>query len=104
MLDAFLPDGKRVFPAPSRHRSAVRRCHSLKRKASTVIKYKASFLMTASRRRWPSSQGRPSLRRPRADKVRIAETIAAGQEHRAPDGSFEGCSTKEDAFIAVKAT
>ena len=105
MLDAFLPDGKPRFPssiAVTTPASAVAAVDSLKAqgvdfiKVQSVISHEAYLAAAAEAHK----VGLPIVGHV-PDKVRIAETIAAGQksiEHLM--GSFEGCSTKEDTFIA----
>src|SRR5260370_10870688 len=105
MLDALLPDGKLRFPssiAVTTPQSAVAAVDSLKAqgvdfiKVQSVISHDAYLAAAAEARKL----GLPIVGHV-PDKVRIAETIAAGQksiEHLM--GSFEGCSTKEDTFIA----
>ena len=107
MLDALLPDGKLRFPssiAVTTPQSAVAAVDSLKAqgvdfiKVQSVISHDAYLAAAAEARKvgLPIAGHVP-------DKVRIAETIAAGQksiEHLM--GSFEGCSTKEDTFIAAQ--
>ena len=105
MLDALLPDGKLRFPssiAVTTPQSAVAAVDSLKAqgvdfiKVQSVISHDAYLAAAAEARKL----GLPIVGHV-PDKVRIAETIAAGQksiEHLM--GSFEGCSTKEDIFIA----
>src|SRR6267154_1761135 len=105
MLDALLPDGKLRFPssiAVTTPQSAVAAVDSLKAqgvdfiKVQSVISHDAYLAAAAEARK----VGLPIVGHV-PDKVRIAETIAAGQksiEHLM--GIFEGCSTKEDTFIA----
>lgn len=105
MLDALLPDGKLRFPsslAVTTPESAVAAVDSLKVqgvdfiKVQSVISHDAYLAAAAEARK----AGLPFVGHV-PDKVRISETIAAGQksiEHLM--GSFEGCSTAEDAFIA----
>ena len=105
MLDALLPDGKLRFPssiAVTTPESAVAAVDSLKAqgvdfiKVQSVISHDAYLAAAAEAHR----VGLPIVGHV-PDKVRIAETIAAGQksiEHLM--GSFEGCSTEEDKFIA----
>lgn len=105
MLDALLPDGKLRFPssiAVTTSQSAIAAVDSLKAqgvdfiKVQSVISHDAYLAAAAEARK----VGLPIVGHV-PDKVRIAETIAAGQksiEHLM--GSFEGCSTKEDTFIA----
>ncbi len=105
MLDALLPDGKLRFPcsiAVTTPQSAVAAVDSLKAQGVDFIKVQSvishdAYLAAAAE---AHKVGLPIVGHV-PDKVRIAETIAAGQksiEHLM--GSFEGCSTKEDAFIA----
>jgi len=105
MLDAILPDGKLRFPssiAVTTPQSAVAAVDSLKAQGVDFIKVQSvishdAYLAAAAE---AHKVGLPIVGHV-PDKVRIAETIAAGQksiEHLM--GSFEGCSTKEDAFIA----
>src|SRR5258708_727204 len=105
MLDALLPDGKPRFPssiAVTTPASAVAAVDSLKAQGVDFIKVQSvishdAYLAAAAEARKVSLPIVGHV----PDKVRIAETIAAGQksiEHLM--GSFEGCSTKEDAFIA----
>jgi imidazolonepropionase-like amidohydrolase len=105
MLDALLPDGKLRFPssiAVTTPESAVAAVDSLKAqgvdfiKVQSVISHEAYLAAAAEAHK----VGLPIVGHV-PDKVRIAETIAAGQksiEHLM--GSFEGCSTEEDKFIA----
>jgi len=105
MLDALLPDGKLRFPssiAVTTPASAVAAVDSLKAqgvgfiKVQSVISHDAYLAAAAEAHK----VGLPIVGHV-PDKVRIVETIAAGQksiEHLM--GSFEGCSTKEDTFIA----
>src|SRR4029077_17271828 len=104
MLDAVLPDGKLRFPssiAVTTPESAVAAVDSLKAqrvdfiKVQSVISHDAYVAAAAEAHK----VGLPIVGHV-PDKVRIAETIAAGQksiEHLM--GSFEGCSTEEDKFI-----
>ncbi len=105
MLDALLPDGKLRFPssiAVTTPDSAVAAVDSLKAqgvdfiKVQSVISHDAYLAAAAEARK----VGLPIVGHV-PDKVRIRETIAAGQksiEHLM--GSFEGCSTEEEKFIA----
>src|SRR5258708_3397851 len=105
MLDALLPDGKLRFPssiAVTTPESAVAAVDSLKAqgvdfiKVQSVISHDAYLAAAAEARK----VGLPIVGHV-PDKVRIREAIAAGQksiEHLM--GSFEGCSTEEDKFIA----
>src|SRR5260221_13475015 len=105
MLDALLPGGKLRFPssiAVTTPESAVAAVDSLKAqgvdfiKVQSVISHDAYLAAAAEARK----VGLPIVGHV-PDKVRIREAIAAGQksiEHLM--GSFEGCSTEEDKFIA----
>jgi len=105
MLDALLPDGKLRFPssvAVTTPESAVAAVDSLKAqgvdfiKVQSVISHDAYLAAAAEAHR----VGIPIVGHV-PDKVRIRETISAGQksiEHLM--GSFEGCSTEEEKFIA----
>jgi imidazolonepropionase-like amidohydrolase len=104
MLDALLPDGKLRFPssiAVTTPESAVAAVDSLKAQGVDFIKVQSvishdAYLAAAAE---AHKVGLPIVGHV-PDKVRIAETIAAGQksiEHLM--GSFEGCSTEEDKFI-----
>src|SRR5258708_5100152 len=105
MLDALLPDGKLRFPssiAVTTPESAVAAVDLLKAqgvdfiKVQSVISHDAYLAAAAEARK----VGLPIVGHV-PDKVRIREAIAAGQksiEHLM--GSFEGCSTEEDKFIA----
>ena len=105
MLDALLPDGKLRFPssiAVTTPESAVAAVDSLKAQGVDFIKVQSvishdAYLAAAAE---AHKVGLPIVGHV-PDKVRIAETIAAGQksiEHLM--GSFEGCSTEEEKFIA----
>jgi len=105
MLDAVLPDGKLRFPssvAVTTPESAVAAVDSLKAEGVDFIKVQSvishdAYLAAAAE---AHKLGLPIVGHV-PDKVRIAETIAAGQksiEHLM--GVFEGCSTREDTFIA----
>jgi imidazolonepropionase-like amidohydrolase len=107
MLDADLPNGKLRFPssiAVSNPAEAVAAVDSLKAQGADFIKVQSvishdSYLAAAAE---AHKQGLPIVGHV-PDKVRIAETVAAGQksiEHLM--GIFEGCSSKESAFIAGK--
>src|SRR6267143_5428266 len=107
MLDALLPDGKLRFPssiAVTTPQSAVAAVDSLKAQGVDFIKVQSvishdAYLAAAAE---AHKVGLPIVGHV-PDKVRIAETIAAGQksiEHLM--GSFEGCSTEENKFIAGK--
>jgi imidazolonepropionase-like amidohydrolase len=104
MLDALLPDGKLRFPssiAVTTPESAVAAVDSLKAQGVDFIKVQSvishdAYLAAAAE---AHKVGLPIVGHV-PDKVRITETIAAGQksiEHLM--GSFEGCSTEEDKFI-----
>src|SRR6266478_2981555 len=104
MLDALLPDGKLRFPssiAVTTPESAVAAVDLLKAQGVDFIKVQSvisrdAYLAAAAE---AHKVGLPIVGHV-PDKVRIAETIAAGQksiEHLM--GSFEGCSTEEDKFI-----
>jgi imidazolonepropionase-like amidohydrolase len=105
MLDALLPDGKLRFPssiAVTTPHIAVAAVDALKAQGVDFIKVQSvishdAYLAAAAE---AHKVGLPIVGHV-PDKVRIAETIAAGQksiEHLM--GSFEGCSTEEDKFIA----
>jgi imidazolonepropionase-like amidohydrolase len=105
MLDALLPDGKLRFPssiAVTTPESAVAAVDALKAQGVDFIKVQSvishdAYLAAAAE---AHKVGLPIVGHV-PDKVRITETIAAGQksiEHLM--GSFEGCSTEEDKFIA----
>jgi imidazolonepropionase-like amidohydrolase len=107
MLDALLPDGKLRFPssiAVATPASAIAAVDSLKAQGVDFIKVQSvishdAYLAAATE---AHKVGLPLVGHV-PDKVRITEAIAAGQksiEHLM--GSFEGCSTKEDAFIAAQ--
>ncbi len=104
MLDALLPDGKLRFPssiAVTTPQSAAAAVDSLKAQGVDFIKVQSvishdAYLAAAAE---AHKVGLPIVGHV-PDKVRIAETIDAGQksiEHLM--GSFEGCSTEEDKFI-----
>src|SRR6266478_2227510 len=104
MLDALLPDGKLRFPssiAVTTPESAVAAVDSLKAQGVDFIKVQSvishdAYLAAAAE---AHKVGLPIVGHV-PDKVRIAETIAAGQksiEHLM--GSFEGGSPEEDKFI-----
>jgi len=104
MLDALLPDGKLRFPssiAVTTPPSAAAAVDSLKAQGVDFIKVQSvishdAYLAAAAE---AHKVGLPIVGHV-PDKVRIAETIDAGQksiEHLM--GSFEGCSTEEDKFI-----
>lgn len=104
MLDGYLPDKKLRFPSSvpiTTPESAVAAVDSLKSqgvdfiKVQSVISHDAYLAAAAEAHKLnlPIVGHVP-------DKVRISETIAAGQksiEHLM--GIFEGCSTEEDKFI-----
>src|SRR5713101_3784125 len=105
MLDALLPDGKLRFPssiAVTTPESAVAAVDSLKAQGVDFIKVQSvishdAYLAAAAE---AHKVGLPIVGHV-PDKVRIAETIAAGQksvEHLM--GIFEGCSAQEEKFIA----
>jgi imidazolonepropionase-like amidohydrolase len=105
MLDALLPDGKLRFPssiAVTTPESAVAAVDALKAQGVDFIKMQSvishdAYLAAAAEAHKVGLHIVGHV----PDKVRIAETIAAGQksiEHLM--GSFEGCSTEEDKFIA----
>jgi len=101
-----LPDGKPRFPAPSPllPRKRRRAVDSLKAQGVDFIKVKASFLMTRISPRCEAHKvGLPFVGHV-PDKVASRKPSPPTKEHRAPDGQLEGCSTKEDAFIAGQAT
>src|SRR6202795_2587732 len=105
MLDGYLPDGKSLrFPSSipvTTPASAVAAVDSLKEqgvdfiKVQSVISHDAYLAAAAeAHKRGLAIVGHVP------DKVRIAETVAAGQksiEHLM--GIFESCSTEEDKFI-----
>jgi imidazolonepropionase-like amidohydrolase len=107
MLDAYLPSGKLRFPssvAVSTPASAVAAVDSLKQRGADFIKVQSvishdAYLAAAAE---AHKEGLPIVGHV-PDKVRIAETVAAGQksiEHLM--GIFESCSTEEDKFIEGK--
>src|SRR6266853_5133723 len=105
MLDGYLPNGKLRFPssiAITTPASAVAAVDSLKAQGVDFIKVQSvishdAYLAAAAE---AHKQGLPIVGHV-PDKVRIAETIAAGQKSiKHLMGSFEGCSTKEDTFVA----
>ena len=107
MLDAYLPSGKLRFPssvAVSTPASAVAAVDSLKKQGADFIKVQSvishdAYLAAAAE---ALKQGLPIVGHV-PDKVRIAETVAAGQksiEHLM--GIFEACSTEENKFIQGK--
>jgi hypothetical protein len=105
MLDGYLPDGKGLrFPSSmpiTTPASAVAAVDSLKAQGVDFIKIQSvishdAYLAAAAE---AHKQGLPIVGHV-PDKVRIAETAAAGQssiEHLM--GIFEGCSSEEDKFI-----
>jgi imidazolonepropionase-like amidohydrolase len=107
MLDAYLPSGKLRFPssvAVSTPASAIAAVDALKKQGADFIKVQSvishdAYLAAAAE---AHKRGLPIVGHV-PDKVRIAETVAAGQksiEHLM--GIFEGCSTEEDKFIEGK--
>jgi imidazolonepropionase-like amidohydrolase len=105
MLDALLPEGKTRFPsslAVSTPQSAVQAVDYLKKQGVDFIKVQSvlshdAYLAAAAE---AHKVGLPIVGHV-PDKVRISEVIAAGQksiEHLM--GSFEGCSSQEEKFIA----
>ncbi len=104
MLDGYLPNGKLRFPSSvpiTTPETAAAAVDSLKNQGADFIKVQSvishdAYLAAAAeahRQNVPIAGHVP-------DKVRISETIAAGQksiEHLM--GIFEGCSTEEDKFI-----
>src|SRR6202050_1379634 len=106
MLDGYLADGKSLrFPssvAVTTPESAVAAVDSLKAQGVDFIKVQSeishdAYLAAAAE---AHKQGLPSVGHV-PTKVRLAETIAAGQksiEHLM--GIFEGCSAEEDKFIS----
>jgi imidazolonepropionase-like amidohydrolase len=104
MLDGYLPGGKLRFPSSvpiTTPASAVAAVDSLKQQGADFIKVQSvishdAYLAAAAE---AHQQNLPIVGHV-PDKVRISETIAAGQksiEHLM--GIFEGCSTEEDKFI-----
>ena len=106
MLDGYLADGKSLrFPssvAVTTPESAVAAVYSLKAQGVDFIKVQSeishdAYLSAAAE---AHKQGLPIVGHV-PTKVRLAETIAAGQksiEHLM--GIFEGCSAEEDKFIS----
>jgi imidazolonepropionase-like amidohydrolase len=105
MLDALLPDGKLRFPssiAVTTPESAMAAVDSLKGQGVDFIKVQSvishdAYLAAATEAHKVSLPIVGHV----PDKVRIRETIDAAQksiEHLM--GSFEGCSTEEEKFIA----
>lgn len=106
MLDGYLPDGKSLrFPssiAVTTPESAIAAVDSLKAQGVDFIKVQSeishdAYIAAAAE---AHKQGLPIVGHV-PDKVRLAETVAAGQksiEHLM--GIFEGCSTEEDKFIS----
>jgi Amidohydrolase family len=106
MLDGYLPDGKSLrFPssiAVTTPESAVAAVDSLKAQGVDFIKVQSeiphdAYIAAAAE---AHKQGLPIVGHV-PDKVRLVETVAAGQksiEHLM--GIFEGCSTEEDKFIS----
>ena len=104
MLDGYLPGNKLRFPSSvpiTTPESAIAAVDSLKSQGVDFIKVQSvishdAYLAAA---REAHQQNLPIVGHV-PDKVRISETIAAGQksiEHLM--GIFEGCSTQEDKFI-----
>jgi imidazolonepropionase-like amidohydrolase len=104
MLDGYLPNGKLRFPSSvpiTTPESAVAAVDSLKSQGADFIKVQSvisrdAYLAAAAE---AHKQNLPIVGHV-PDKVRISETIAAGQrsiEHLM--GIFEDCSTEEDKFI-----
>jgi imidazolonepropionase-like amidohydrolase len=104
MLDGYLPSGKLRFPSSvpiTTPETAVAAVDSLKKQGADFIKVQSvishdAYLAAAAE---AHKQNIPIVGHV-PDKVRISETIAAGQksiEHLM--GIFEGCSTEEDKFI-----
>jgi Amidohydrolase family len=104
MLDGYLPNGKLRFPSSvpiTTPQSAVAAVDSLKQQGADFIKVQSvishdAYLAAAGE---AHKQNLPIVGHV-PDKVRISETIAAGQksiEHLM--GIFEGCSTEEDKFV-----
>ena len=104
MLDGYLPNGKLRFPSSvpiTTPQSVVAAVDSLKKQGADFIKVQSvishdAYLAAAAE---AHKQNLPIVGHV-PDKVRISETIAAGQksiEHLM--GIFEGCSTDEDKFI-----
>ena len=106
MLDGYLPDGKSLrFPssiAVTTPESAIAAVDSLKAQGVDFIKVQSeishdAYIAAAAE---AHKQGLPIVGHV-PDKVRLAETVAAGQksiEHLM--GIFEGCSAEEDKFIS----
>ena len=106
MLDGYLPDGKSLrFPssnAVTTLESAIAAVDSLKLQGVDFIKVQSeiphdAYLAAAAE---AHKQGLPIVGHV-PTKVRLAETVAAGQksiEHLM--GIFEGCSTEEDKFVS----
>jgi imidazolonepropionase-like amidohydrolase len=104
MLDGYLPGNKLRFPSSvpiTTPESAVAAVDSLKSQGVDFIKVQSvishdAYLAAAAE---AHKQNLPIVGHV-PDKVRISETIAAGQksiEHLM--GIFEGCSTEEDKFV-----
>jgi len=104
MLDGYLPGEKLRFPSSvpiTTPESAIAAVDSLKQQGVDFIKVQSvishdAYLAAAAE---AHKQSLPIVGHV-PDKVRISETIAAGQksiEHLM--GIFEGCSTEEDKFI-----
>jgi imidazolonepropionase-like amidohydrolase len=104
MLDGYLPGGKLRFPSSvpiTTAESAVAAVDSLKQQGADFIKVQSvishdAYLAAAAE---AHKQNLPIVGHV-PDKVRISESISAGQksiEHLM--GIFEGCSTEENKFI-----
>jgi len=107
MLDGYLPDGKLRFPssvAVTTPESAVAAVDSLKAQGVDFIKVQSEVSDAAYHAAAAEAhkQGLPFVGHV-PDKVRLEETVAAGQksiEHLM--GIFEACSGEEDKFISGK--
>lgn len=107
MLDGYLPDGKLRFPssvAVTTPESAVAAVDSLKAQGVDFIKVQSEVSDSAYHAAAAEAhkQGLPFVGHV-PDKVRLEETVAAGQksiEHLM--GIFEACSGEEDKFISGK--
>jgi hypothetical protein len=105
MLDGYLPDGKLRFPssvAVTTPESAVAAVDSLKAQGVDFIKVQSEVSDAAYHAAAAEAhkQGLPFVGHV-PDKVRLEETVAAGQksiEHLM--GIFEACSGEEDKFIS----
>lgn len=104
MLDGYLPSGKLRFPSSipiTTPQSAIAAVDSLKKQGADFVKVQSvishnAYLAAAAE---AHKQNLPIVGHV-PDKVRISETVTAGQksiEHLM--GIFEGCSTEEDKFI-----